>query len=88
MFSNLNFNSIFYLFLGLLLMLAGGYYAYRMRMYPLGGGLIFLGAGGILCGLTNGFTDYSPTGRMLWKIGVPTLLLGLLMTGYGVLRFI
>lgn len=88
MFSNLTLNSIFWLVLGLLLKLAGGYYGYRMRMYPLAAGLAFLGTGSIFCGLTNGFTDYSPMGRMLWKIGIPTLLLGLLLTGYSMLRFI
>jgi hypothetical protein len=88
MFSNLTLNSIFWLFLGLLLLLGGGYVGYRMRMYPLAAGLIFLGLGSIFCGITNGFTDYSPMGRILWKIGIPTLLLGLLLAGYGVLRFI
>ena len=88
MFSNLTFNSIFWLVLGLLLVLYGGYVGYRMRMYPFAAGLVFLGTGSIFCGLTNGFTDYSPMGRILWKIGIPTLLLGLLLSGYGVLRFI
>jgi hypothetical protein len=89
MFSNLTLNSIFWLVLGLLLFAAGGYYVgYRWRMYPFAAGLCFLGIGSILCGITNGFTDYSPAGRLLWKIGIPTLLLGLLLSIYGITRFI
>jgi hypothetical protein len=88
MFSNLTLNSIFWLILGLLLLAAGAYVGYKWRMYPLGLGLASLGLGGVFCGVTNGFTDYSPMGRLLWKLGIPALLLGLLLTGYGMLRFI
>lgn len=88
MFRDLTLNSVFWLALGLILMGAGGYVGYYWRMYPFAAGLFFLGVGSIFCGITNGFADYSPMGRLLWKIGAPMLLLGLLLTGYGVLRFI
>ena len=88
MFNNLTLNSIFWLFLGLVLIFSGAYIGYKMRVYPLAAGLMFLGTGCAFCGITNGFTDYTPMGRLLLKLGIPTLLLGLLLTGYGVLRFI
>ena len=89
MFSNLTLNSIFWLILGVLLFAAGSYYlGYRMRMYPFAAGVCFLGIGSILLGITNGFTDYTPAGRLLWKIGVPTLLIGLALSIYYVLKFI
>lgn len=88
MFSNLTLNSYFWIFLGLLLFGGGGYIGYYWRMYPFAMGLVFLGIGAVLCGITNGFADYSATGRLLWKIGIPILLVGLLLTGYSVFKFI
>lgn len=80
--------SYFWIFLGLLLLGYGGYNGYYLRNYPFAVGLSFLGIGSILCGVTNGFADYSPMGRLLFKIGIPILLLGLLATGYSVLKLI
>ena len=88
MFRDLTLNSIFWLFLGALLLFAGGYVGYSWRMYPFAAGLVFLGTGGVFCGVTNGFTDQTPTARLLWKIGILALLLGLLLTGYSMLKFI
>jgi hypothetical protein len=88
MFNNLTLNSIFWLVLGIALAGYGAYVGYYWRTYPLSAGLVFLGLGGVFCGITNGFTDYSPMGRLLWKIGLPSLLLGLLLVGYSMLRFI
>jgi hypothetical protein len=86
MFQNLTFNSILWLIIGVALIAIGAYVGMRMRMYPFTAGLVFLGIGSSFCGWTNGFTDYSPTGRLLWKVGIPILLLGLLLTGYGLLK--
>jgi hypothetical protein len=86
MFSNLTLNSIFWLFLGVLLIAFGGYVLIYMRMYPFTAGLVFLGLGSAFCGITNGFTDYTPMGRLLWKLGIPILLLGLLLTGYSLIK--
>lgn len=88
MFRDLTPTSFFWIFLGLLLFGYGVYNGYYWRNYPYAAGLSFLGIGGILCGITNGFADYSPMGRLLFKIGIPLLLLGLLLTGYNVLKFI
>ena len=88
MFSNLTLNSIFWLFFGLLLMLCGAYVAYRLRMYPFAFGLASLGIGSILCGITNGFTDYSPRGRLFWRTGIVAILMGLALTIYYIIKFI
>lgn len=84
----LTFTSISWLFLGLLLFVCGVYMGWRMRMYPFAAGLFFLGLGSCFCGLTNGFTDYSPTGRIMWRLGLPVLGLGLALVGYSLLAFI
>jgi len=70
MLRNLTLVSIFWIFLGLVLAATGGYYAYKWRMYQFGVELGVLSIGVILCGMTNGFTDYSPTGRLFSKIGI------------------
>jgi hypothetical protein len=44
--------------------------------------------GGILCGITNGFTDYSPKGRLMWKVGAILLAAGFGLTVYGGYRFV
>lgn len=88
MLRDLTLTSFFWIFLGFLLFGYGGYNGYYWRNYPFAMGLIFLGIGSILCGVTNGFADYSPMGRLLFKLGMPILLIGLLLTGYSVFKFI
>lgn len=88
MFSNLTLTSIFWILVGVFLIIGGSFLAYskRMSLYsilPLVLGLVSLGAGSIICGITNGFTDYSRRGRLLWKFGAVFLLIGLLLTVYG-----
>lgn len=84
----LTFTSLAWIFLGLLLFAGGAYYGYRMRMYSFGFGLFCLGLGSVFCGLTNGFTDYTPTGRMMWRLGLPVLGVGLALTIYSLYRFV
>ena len=75
--------------IGVLLIGLGGYVLWKMRFYYiLGGGLVLLGGGSVFCGLTNGFTDHSPRGRKLNKVGLFLFLLGLLPTIYGLWKFI
>ncbi|MGI8469409.1 MAG: hypothetical protein ACR2N3_13250 [Pyrinomonadaceae bacterium] len=88
MLSNLTLTSIFWLAVGVGLFGCGGFVGYSRRMYPLALGLVFLGLGSVLCGITNGFTDYSRDGRLLWKFGVILLMAGLALAIYGGYRFI
>lgn len=84
--SSLTPTSIMWIALGAGIMLFGAYVGKFWRMYAFGVGLILLGIGGVLCGLTNGFTDYSPTGRIIKKIGLLTLGGGLLLSAYYMFR--
>ncbi len=88
MLRNLTLNSIFWLFLGVVMAGYGGYILYRFRMYPYGTGLFFTGVGGILCGVTNGFTDYTQRGRLFWKVGIIALLLGVPLVIYNIYKSI
>jgi hypothetical protein len=45
-------------------------------------GLILFGIGAIAAGATNGFADWSPLGRRLFQVGMPSLVLGLGMLVY------
>ena len=88
--NSLTATSVSWLLLGAFGVLAGALMFYKWRfgfLYP-SAGLISLGAGGILCGLTNGFTDQSPTGRIISKFGLLALLAGVLLIGYYAYRFI
>ncbi|MEZ5344462.1 MAG: hypothetical protein R2681_02805 [Pyrinomonadaceae bacterium] len=82
----LNFNTVVLSLIGLLLIAKGAWSTYRFRDYVFGSGLFLLGAGIIIFGLTNGFSDPTPRGRMLFKIAVPSLLLGAVITAYS-MRF-
>lgn len=88
MYKDLTPTSFFWIFLGMLLIGYGGYVGYYWRTYTFAAGLVFLGLGGLFCGITNGFADYSPMGRLLWRIGLPIIFLGILITIYSVFSFI
>lgn len=88
MFSNLTLNSVFWIGLGVILVGFGIYNQYYYGQAVYAAGLTSLGLGSAACGVTNGFTDYSRNGRLLWRIGAALLVIGLLLTGYAVSRFI
>lgn len=88
MFSNLTLTSIFWIVLGLGLIGGSGYFGYSKHMYTFAAGFLFLGFGSILCGLTNGFTDYSARGRLLWRFGAFFLLVGLVLAIYDGYKYV
>lgn len=45
-------------------------------------GLLLTGFGNVLFGLTNGFTDMTPVGRLLYRIALVAYLLGVPIIGY------
>jgi len=51
-------------------------------------GFIFLGFGLITFGITDGFNDESPRGRMLFKVGILIFILAALTLGYYFFRLI
>jgi hypothetical protein len=82
MFKKLTFNSVFVLFVSLILTAAGVYVAVRLRIIPFATGLLSLGLGCFLWGWTDGFTDFSHKGVLFWKIGVLSLLSGVVLISY------
>lgn len=79
---NLTFSSILLILLGLLLIAGGGWNIYKYRDYTAATGFILLGIGTIFFGITNGFSDITPTGRVLMKAGITLLIGGILLVGY------
>ena len=84
----LNFNAIFLILTGLFLILWGGWRVYRFRDLVFGGSLSMIGVGILAFGLTNGFADQTPRGRMLFKFGVFSFIIGILAFGYSMRHLI
>ncbi len=82
MLHNLNLSSILLIIIGLLLVAYGGWSLYRYRDYTWAAGMICLGVGNALFGVTNGFSDMTPKGRVFMKTGVTLLLFGIIIAGY------
>lgn len=82
MFRFLTPSSIIIILAGVVMILIGGWYGYRYRNYFLGGGLFFLGVGNLICGLTNGFTMFSPRAALYLRGGVLAYVAGILLTAY------
>lgn len=83
---NLTLTSFFWIILGVGFFLGGAYLTYKWRMIwmqlPMWVGFMMFGVGMILCGLTNGFTDYTPLGRKLKKVGAFLLITGIIPIAY------
>jgi uncharacterized membrane protein HdeD (DUF308 family) len=88
--NSLTVNSISWLILGVSGILAGIFLLISWRTFYLylATGLIAIGFGGTICGLTNGFTDQSANGRVLSKFGLLALIVGALLIIYYAYRFI
>lgn len=50
------------------------------RKYSIG--FFFTGVGNILFGMTNGFTDMTPIGRLLFRIALAAYVIGIPIIGY------
>ncbi len=93
MFQNYTLNSIVMMLLGVGLIGWGAYNGWEYRrsitsmfVFPTVVGFILSGLAAMLCGYTNGFTDHSPRGRMLKKIGIFLAVGGLPIMGYAIWR--
>ena len=86
MLRNLTLTSYFWILLGLGFTLGGTYLTYKWRMMtmqlPMTVGFIMVGIGMISCGITNGFTDHTPLGRKLKRIGAFLLIVGITPIAY------
>jgi hypothetical protein len=69
------------------LLVVGGYVTLFRRMYYFAmGGLILIGIGSILFGLTNGFSDFTPRGLVLRKLGITAFIAGLPLIFYSLYK--
>jgi len=95
-FYNLTLSSVIMMISGALIALAGASTFIRplSRTLRLGLtstlaiGLLLIGIGNILCGITNGFMDFSPSGRLFRRAGIMAYIIGFLLFAYNIRRFI
>ncbi len=80
--NNLNLSSILLIIIGVLLITYGGWSLYKFRDYTWAAGLVSLGVGNGLFGITNGFSDLTSRGRIFMKVGIVMLIFGVLIVGY------
>lgn len=96
MFQNLTFNSILWMVIGLGLFGWGLFNIWGFRhnpsalaslyVFPSVAGFVLLGLAAILCGYTNGLTDYSRRGQTIKKIVVFLAIAGLPLAGFAIWR--
>lgn len=77
-----NLNNLILFSTGFALIVWGSWTVYRTRQYLFGGGMLLIGVGNILFGITNGFTDQSPRGRFFFKVALFAYGLGLATVAY------
>jgi uncharacterized membrane protein len=82
MFQNLTLNSILIMIFGLALMIFGVWTAVALRGRVQGVGMVFTGLGIAILGFTNGFTDFTPLGRFLYRIAIAAFLVGVPISLY------
>lgn len=82
MLHKLTLSSILLLIIAISFIAYGTWSYYKTRDYIWTTGLICLGISSGLFGITNGFSDLSPRGRIFMKIGVTTLIMGILIVVY------
>ena len=78
----ITFNSVLMIFIGLSLMTFGGWLSIHPGSRVDGAGFFFTGIGNILFGITNGFTDMTSTGRLLYRLALVAYLIGIPVIAY------
>jgi hypothetical protein len=79
-------NSILMVMIGLVLMVFGGWLITHPGFRVDGAGFFFTGIGNILFGITNGFTDMTSTGRLLYRLALVAYIAGLPLVAYFLLK--
>lgn len=88
MLGNLGTNGVIAVLLGVFF-IAWGVFGLANRMTDFFSiGISVFGAGCIIFGITDGFNDETPRGRLLFKIGILVFLLSAAILGYYFLRII
>ena len=78
----LTLNSVLMIIIGLGLMIFGVWLASNPGFRVSGAGFFLTGIGSILFGLTNGFTNMTPTGRMLYRLALIAFIGGIPIIAY------
>ena len=81
---DLTLNALLMILIGVVCLIAGIYAATLPGLRTLAVGLVLTAVGNFLFGFTDGFSDSSPRGRMLFKIGVISYLGGIPIIVYSV----
>lgn len=80
------FNSILMILIGVGLIAFGVWLAMTPYTRMFAAGFFSTGVGNILFGITNGFTDMTPTGRNLFRIALIAYFIGIPLIGYFLYR--
>lgn len=83
---SLTLNAVLVLALGMVFLAGGIYFLFMPFFRVLAVGMFALASGCVCCGLTDGFTDVSPTGQLLRRFGFISFLVGIPLVGYSVYR--
>jgi hypothetical protein len=78
----ITFNALLMILIGFALMAFGGWLAIRQGSRIHGVGFFATGIGNILFGITNGFTNMTPTGRLIYRLALVAYLVGLPLIAY------
>jgi len=78
----LTFRGITVAAFGVVLALVGAYFALQSWTRIFGIGIFLVGTGLIALGATDGFSDYSPLGKVIYRVGVTCFGIGIPLTIY------
>lgn len=85
---DLNTNSVIMLLLAVACVGGGIYCAQYSYLRIMAVGLILTGIGNAMFGITHGFSDPTPTGRLLFRIGAAAYIIGIPPLALGVYRLL
>lgn len=85
---NLTLNKVIILAIGLCLVGFGIWYIIRPGGRITGVGLFFTGIGNLLLGITDGFVDMSPLGRIFYRVAILAYIIGLPVLAFAVYRWL
>lgn len=88
MLSNFTFNKIIMMVIGLGFAASGIWFIISPGSRIAGVGLVLTGIGNVLFGLTDGFADMSPNGRIFYRIAILAYCAGLPILAYSIFKLL
>lgn len=82
----LSLNSWLVTAIGLVLIAGSTYHAVFFYDRVFSVGLLALGVGMLILGLTEGFTDPTPRGKFLYRVAIVSFIIGIPIVGYGAIQ--